>query len=282
MTAPHSTARAVKLGFALKQARERAGMTQEATAALLGRNRSHVSRFERAQLVPRPDEVAAMADLYQVTDEERERLIRLAHEAAQLDWVIPGVDRSYATLIEVERDAERIVNVEPLLIPGLLQTAAYARPIMTGAGLTPEQAEERIRIRMARQALLEREDAPQYVAIIGTHALRFMPCDRTAATGQLRRLLEIAQRPNVSIHVLTSEVGYCAALEGAFVLVDPRRGDAQVHKEGYRATTTLTNSRDVRDYQAAVNTMIRRQVMGTVASAALIGSLLEGMEGNDI
>ncbi len=280
MTAPHRTARAVELGFALKKARERAGLTQEKAAESLRRNRSHVSRFERGQLVPSPDDVAAMLDLYKVTGALYDHLMRMAHEAANADWIVPGVDRNFAALMAVERDARRIVNVQPLRIPGPLQTEAYARAIMAGAGLTPEQAEERVRLRMNRQTLLlERGDAPEYLAIIGEFALRFPPCDQAAMADQLRKLLTIGKRPNVPILVLPARSGLNSpALEGAFVLVDLLHGDSQVHHEGLRGASTLTNKRDVRDYQAAVN-VIRRQAMGRAKSAALIAELLEQMEG---
>jgi hypothetical protein len=71
-----------------------------------------------------------------VTGDERDRLLQLARDATDPNWVAPGVGTSPPSP-EYERTATNITNVEPLMIPGLLQTADYARSIMLSAGRPP-------------------------------------------------------------------------------------------------------------------------------------------------
>lgn len=228
-------------------------------------------------MLPGEADLRAMLDVYNIVDEEHEELLRLAREVTDPNWVTAGAGRQLATLLDTERMASRITNVEPLRIPGLCQTEAYARAIFAGAGLTRTQVAQGVAFRLSRQALLDRDDAPQYVAIIGEYALRYPPCDPPVMIGQLRRLLNLADRPNVSVLVLPYAARTSHALEGAFVLMELRRGDPVVRLEAYRGTTTLSNSRDVRDYQAAVED-IRRQAMNEAESASFIGRLLNELE----
>jgi hypothetical protein len=203
--------------------------------------------------------------------------LQLARDAADPNWVAPGVDKQLAALIEDERTARRIVNVQPLLIPGLLQTEEYARSIMVGAGTTRGQADQRILVRLGRQSVLTRRRPPEFLAIIGEHALRYPQCESDVMAEQLQHLLEMSARPNLSILVLPINIGYSPALEGPFVLLEFDRGDPVVQQEHYRATTTLTDSRDVRDYQTAVDVIVT-QAMSPEESAAFIAGLMKETE----
>lgn len=280
MAPQYSASRAVTLGVELQLARKRAGFTQEQVAERIGRRHSHVSRWERGQLLPSPEQVAVLLSLYGVHEgsSEYDRVMHLAKKAADPNWITRGVNRTLATLAELEKIALRIVNVELTFIPGLLQTEAYARRIMASAGLTPDQVEERIRIRRERQKILERDNAPIYEAIIWEAALRHPPCDRATMAEQLRKLLVVGKRSTVSIRVLPFAAPPTPALEGTFVLIFPRRGEPQVQQEQYRVTATLTRRREVEDYVTAVD-VIHREAMSVEDSAAFIGQLLQEMEG---
>lgn len=278
MTPHFSASRAATLGMELKMARTRKRMKQKEVAARLGRAPSHVSRWERGQLLASVEDTASMLTLYEVHGEEKDRLLSLARQAADPNWIVPGVGRGLAAIMEIEKGARRIVNNEPLIIPGLCQTEPYAHAIMAGEDVPQDQADERVRIRLARQELLTGPDAPEYCAIIGEYALRHWPCNRAAMADQLRKLLDLAQLDHVSILILPFDAGHSAALGGSFVLMDLLHGDSQVHREGYRATMTLTNRRDVHDYELAVKKILRK-AMSAEDSKALIAELLSEMEG---
>lgn len=277
-----NASRAVELGHELRALRMRAGLTQRQVAEQLGRADSHVSRWEKGKLLPSEADTASMLLLYHVTGEERDRLLAMAREAADPNWVVPGTGRRLAALIATENAAERIVNVEPEVIPGLLQTPEYARIVIANADVPHDQLDQRVEERLRRQNVLRKDDAPEYIAVIGEKALTYPPCDMTVMIDQFRKLLTLSELPNVSIHVLRLSVSDTPALFGAFLLMVPRRrgdrrSDPVVRQEHYRAATTLSSRRDVRDYQAAVDVILRK-AMNASGSVTFIAKLLEEME----
>jgi transcriptional regulator with XRE-family HTH domain len=272
-----NTSRARALGAELRAARKAAGMTLEQLAGQLGRAHSDLSRWETGKRLPSEADTAAVLGILRVTGDERHRLLQLARDAADPNWVAPGVDKQLAALIEDEKTASRITNVEPLIVPGLLQTEGYATSIMVGAGATRGQAEQRVLVRLGRQRLLDRRNAPELVAIIGEHALHYPPCSRDVMVDQLRHLSAVAERPNVTIMVLPFDVGYSPALEGPFVLLEFTQGAPVVQQEHYRSTTTLTDTKDVRDYVEAV-AAIRGATLSPADSAELITKLGDELE----
>lgn len=281
MTA-YSTPGARDLGAELKAARLRAGLTQKQVGERIERQQHRVSKWEQGIGLPTEADLGKLLLVYEIAGEEQEDFRRLLQEAAAPDRVSPGVGRRLASLIESERRARRIVNVEPLFIPGLCQTRDYAHAIMAGGGLTREQANQRVDVRMDRQALLADDNAPEFVAIIGVHALIHPPCDRPTMIEQLEKLLAMAELPTVSILVLPLDIGYSPALYGPFALIEPRKGEPVVRQEHLAATTTLTNTRDVRTYRTAVDD-IHRQAMSADLSVAFIRKLLKewSMEDGD-
>ncbi|MEU6270795.1 Scr1 family TA system antitoxin-like transcriptional regulator [Saccharopolyspora shandongensis] len=82
----------------------------------------------------------------------------------------PGIDKQLAALTEYERTAQTIINIEPLMIPGLLQTYDYARHIMVAYGQTRGEAEQRAALRIGRQHVLTDTSPKQLVAIVGEYA----------------------------------------------------------------------------------------------------------------
>ncbi|HEX3785282.1 MAG TPA: Scr1 family TA system antitoxin-like transcriptional regulator [Pseudonocardiaceae bacterium] len=157
---------AVQLGADLREQRKRAnggkGMTVAQVAAALGFHHSTVSRWERGETMPSEADTASVLAIYGVTGEERGRLVELARHDDIPDWVAPGIGKQLAALIEYERIADRITEVNPLLIPGLLQTRDYARSLMIGAGAPLGQAEQGAVIRMGRQNVLTRHKPVTY------------------------------------------------------------------------------------------------------------------------
>jgi hypothetical protein len=102
-----------------------------------------------------------------------------------------------------------------------LQTDAYMRAVVQGAHLD-ESAEElgrRVRLRMARQQLLTREQPPRVWAVIDEAALRRPVGGREVMAGQLERLIEATKLPNVTLQILPFEVGAHAAMLGAFSIM---------------------------------------------------------------
>lgn len=271
------TPRARALGAELRQAREKMGFTTRQLGALIDRSSSHVSRYETGRLVPTEADTATILAKLDVTGGERDRLLELARDAADPNWVAPGLQRHLAALMEYERTAIAMTNVEPLVIPGLLQTSDYARSLMLAAGATRGEADQRVTLRMGRREILTRPKPAHLHAIIGEIALRYQPCDDHVMLDQLRHLQKWAALPNVTVQALPIGRAYSPALEGPFVLFEFDRQQPVVQLEHYRSATTLTDRGDVRDYQAAADT-IRQHAMSPAATDELIAKTADEME----
>lgn len=278
-SAPSSErSRAVQLGAELRTLRDRAGMTLVQVAQILGRDHTTVSRWERAHTKPSEADTAAMLAVLGVTGETRDRLVELARHDGVNDWVAPGIGRQLAMLMEYERTASVITEVNPLLIPGLLQTREYSMSIMLSVGMSREQAEQSTAVRLDRQGVLTRVKSPRYLAIIGEQALRYPACDREAMIGQLKYLRRMSERQNVAIHVLPlAEFEYSLAFEGRFVLLEFHRDTPIVHVEGAWQTSTLTNPAAATNYQIAVKS-ISQNALNEYDSMRLIRELATKME----
>jgi transcriptional regulator with XRE-family HTH domain len=270
--------RALQLGAELREARKKADKTIVQVAEALGYHHSTISRWERGETMPTVADIGAVLVVLGITGDDRDQLVELARHDGVPDWVAPGIGKQLALLIEYERIAHRVAEINPLLIPGLLQTSAYARALMIAEGATSGQAEQWTKIRMDRQSVLTRKQRPMhYLAIIGEQALRYPPCEDAILVDQLDHLITMGARPNVTVEVLPFGRRCAPALEGRFILLEFNDNSAVVHLESQWSTTTLTNERAVRDYQRTV-AAIRGRVLGEQDSAALIRKIQKEVE----
>lgn len=128
----------------------------------------------------------------------------------------PGMTQESKLLADYEERAERITDWSPLLVPGLLQTADYARAFMLDDGVAPTDVEARLAARLRRQERLRRGDV-QYTALIGEPALIG---NDDIHQEQLQALVEAAERPNVTIRVVPMRSMPRLGRVGAFMLID--------------------------------------------------------------
>ena len=127
------TLRGRRLAMELQRRREATGMSREEVARQLEWSTSTLFRIETGRSRPQPGNVRTLLELYGVTGAERDGLIQLTREARQPGWwhsfrdVLPN---PYEVYIGLEAGAASIRNFEPMVVPGLLQTADYAREIV--------------------------------------------------------------------------------------------------------------------------------------------------------
>ncbi len=120
---------------------------------------------------------------------------------------------------EIEREAVALRWFESLVLPGLLQTEAYARAVLTGAGLIPRgDIDRHLTTRLNRQGVLRRDDPPQFTAVIDEAVLRRPVGGRETMHEQLRALIAACAEPHIRVHVVPSSVGAYAGLNGPFVI----------------------------------------------------------------
>lgn len=279
------TPRQVELGRFMLELRKRRGRTQEQVAAHVnermprdGVNRAHthVSRWERGQLLIEENELTVVLAYLEASSEETVTALRLHRDAADPDWQIPGIPRPLAVLREYEDRANHITSVQPDLVPGWLQIPPYAHEVLSSSGNTPQQVNDWTELRMARRDSILASDV-RIEAILGEHALRHPACSREVAVKQLHDLAETSRLPHVTVRVLESGFGYHPMRNGAFVLLEFDEGKPVVHLEQFRSSTTLTDTRAVKDYQDAAETL-RRASMSPAASTKLIEVLANKLE----
>lgn len=145
-------------------------------------------------------------DIYGADDADlRSFLLSLARDGRKRGWwQTYDLAPSHADLIGLEADASSLYTYEPLLVPGLLQTAAYARVAIgaTSMTATPDQVTPLVEVRMARQSVLSRPTPLKLRAIIHEAALTARVPQGGVMKDQLQRLLELAEYPNITIQVL--------------------------------------------------------------------------------
>ncbi|MFE6979293.1 helix-turn-helix domain-containing protein [Streptomyces sp. NPDC057682] len=244
---PVPTVRRRRLGEALRQFRIQAGpgakglTLEEAVEEVIRRDKqaggdggtwapSKLSRIETAKARIRPAEVTQLLTAYGLDAKQDDGIFTalegLAKHASQQGWwqTYRGVvSPAYADYISLESDAEGIRIWSPQLIPGLLQTAAYARETITvnATTRTPEEVVALAEVRMARQAVLSRPERPLKLrAIIDERVLHQRVATRpTLMRDQLRRLLDAADLPNVTLQIMPLTSSLHPGTSGGFSLV---------------------------------------------------------------
>jgi hypothetical protein len=213
------------LGAQLRRLRERRGISREKAGWEIRSSESKISRMELGRVGFKERDVADLLTLYGMVDEhEREVLILLARQSNAPNWwnrygdVLPQWLQSYLGL---EAAATVIRSYEVQFIPGLLQTAEYARAvIMLGHGAAPdEEIERRVALRLERQQLLHKPTAPTLWMVIDEAALRRPMGGVAVMRGQLQALIACTERPNIKIQLLPFRVGGHAAAGGAFTIL---------------------------------------------------------------
>ncbi len=144
----------------------------------------------------------------------------MASSSPSSSWQRDGEPSWFRPWLDAERGAAQLRCFGPALIPGLLQTADYARAIFRcDTRLNEEQVERLVSARLERQAILDRDDPPQLIAVLDASALdRFADGYDKIMAGQLLHLVACAERPHISVHVLPTGVGLHVGLAGPFVL----------------------------------------------------------------
>ena len=209
MTAPASpTVRRRRLAAELRGIREDKGKSGDAVAAALRWSPSKVSRYERARTGLRPREVARLLDYYQITGPRRALLLGLAEDATQKGWweeFTDSLSEDYQQFIGIEHEAASMAIWHVDVVTGLLQTEAYARHIIASYSrvepMAPGMIGRMVKVRLRRQQVLSREDLQLSVVLVES-VLRRRIGDEQVMYEQLQRLVQEADRPNLTLQIL--------------------------------------------------------------------------------
>jgi transcriptional regulator with XRE-family HTH domain len=262
---PHTSVRSRQVAAELRTLREQAGLSGAEVAKRLGMSPSKISRIETGNSGLQIEDVAALLGLYQVPASTRDELLDRVRRSEERGWWTrqPGLPQLWRSLIDFEAKATRVQNYEALFVPGLLQTAEYARAIIQGVEPTISEAEldNLVAARMARQAVLTRASAPQFFAVVDEGALRRPVGEPGVMHRQLQHLLGTAEQPHVTLRVVPLAAGAHAGLRGPFVLLEFAEEPALVFIENHSTGLFLEEEADLAAYRLA---------LGTILHAALV------------
>ena len=254
------TARRIVLGAHLKRLRERAGIGRADAAWTIRGSDSKMSRLETGKVGFKERDVADLLTMYGVTEGvERDQVLEMAARSNESGWwqryndTIPGW---FEDFVGLESSAARIQSYDLLFVPGLLQTRDYARAIVSGGRPDSDSPEidNRLAVRLGRQRILHRSNAPTYWSVIDESAFGRPVGGPRVLNAQIEHLLELASLPSIVLQILPSAVsGYAA--EHAFSIL--RFAEAElpdlVYLEEMTGATYLDRRGDVESYSRAMD-----------------------------
>ncbi|RBQ17413.1 transcriptional regulator [Spongiactinospora rosea] len=249
------------LGARLRALRETRGISREEAGDAIRSSHSKISRLELARIGCKIRDVADLLTLYGVTDEpERATLLELAQHANTPGWwsaysdVTPHWLHAYLGL---EQAASLIRTYEVQFVPGLLQTADYARAVIALGDIFVSQAriDRGVELRMGRQQILHAAHPPRLWAVLDEAVLRRPIGGSTVMRAQVRHLMEAAELPHVTIQILPFSAGGHAASGGPVTILRLPERDLPdvVYLEQLASATYPDRPADVSHYTHVMN-----------------------------
>lgn len=225
--APSPLVQRRRLRTDLRRARADARLTQDEVATAMDWSLSKVIRIETGAVGISTNDLRALLGLYGIDNAARiGELIDLARASRQPSWSnkYKGVISSqYLQYIEYEEAAASLRMYGPLLIPGLLQSEEYATTVIQTLG-DPDFSEEivraRVEVRLRRQQLLERSAPPELDCIFDEAVIRRAIGEQHVAHGQIARLIDLGNRPNINIGIVPFSAGLHRGLLEPFIILE--------------------------------------------------------------
>ncbi len=215
----------ILLGAQLRRLREGKRISLEEAGNVIRASHSKISRLETGRVGFKDRDITDLLTFYGVTDErERQALRDLAGRANAQGWwhdysdILPSWFEAYVGL---EEAATQIRAYEVQFIPGLLQTGDYARAVtMLGhPNAAVRDVDRRVGLRLARQVIFTRPSPPNIWAVLDEATLRRPIGGAEIMRAQIRHLIDLAQRPNVTIQIIPFLAGGHAAAGGPFSIL---------------------------------------------------------------
>ena len=248
------TVRRRRLGTELRKLRESNGYKLEEVAAQLGVASSTLSRIETGKAPTKSAYLSQMLEMYGVAEPgQRQVLVDMAREGHRKGWwaayddVLPS---GFDIYVGLEAETASVRGYEVSVVPGLLQTSEYAHAVLREMfpRHTLDQVDRLVELRMERQRRLDDDPPLELWAILDEALLRRPVGGWAVMREQLEHLIEMADRPGVTLQVLPFECGAHAGHGGPFsVLEFPTRSDSEVaYVESVAGNIYLEKDRDVR------------------------------------
>jgi hypothetical protein len=208
---------------------------------------SKLSRMETGNQCISDVDLGAVLAIYGVHGDERRRLLRMAErqdDPGRWEIMTPQTQKP-RTLIRLESETTAIVNAQPLLVPGLIQTPDYARIMVESGNVQPEMVERRIEARLARQFILTKDKPPKVDLILDEMVLRRVVGSHKVMARQLRAILEVAELPNVRLWIVPFDRGGSIVFDSSFYLMDFHRSNSVVLLENISSCVFLEDQGEI-------------------------------------
>src|SRR5580658_9375923 len=257
-------------GAELRYYRTRAGLSQKDLAPRANVSHDVISKIETGERPPAedfPPRLDAIPEL-----DTRGALTRLwDHLKKGQKQRLHGWFQEWA---DIEAQATVLRWYEPLVIPGLLQTEDYARAILSARpDGNLDDLDEQVAARLARQAVLDRPDAPQLWCVLDEGVLHRAIGGSKVMRSQLYRLADMAEHSKVTIQVIPGAIAH-AGLLGGFIVADLDARPPVVYLET-AAEGHVTDSPDVATHVALSFDRLRAEALPWGASRDLIRRVAE-------
>jgi transcriptional regulator with XRE-family HTH domain len=277
VTSPSPTVRRRELGARLRALRVERGLTVEDVAERMEVSPAKISRIETAARGVSLADVRFLCDLYEVSPEERDRLVLLTRESKRRSWWQEyGLPESVATYVGLEDSATSIHQYDTSLIPGLLQTESYATAVTSG--ILPDAPAETVsqiaQARILRQGRLAEEDKPPELwVVLDEAALRREVGSTEVMREQMEELVLRSRRPNITVQVIPLSAGAHPGMDSAFEILHLEEVSDVVHVEGLVGTFFLQNVGDLVRYRRAFD-QLRAIALSPRDTRTLVGDLI--------
>ncbi len=267
------TVRRREFGVRVRALRNKRGWTVDYVASRLLCSPSKVSRLETGHRGASARDVRDLCTLYEVGEAELELLTELAQRGKERAWWLP-LNLPYSTYVGLEAEAALIRDYGVGMVPGLLQTADYARAVVQAAGWAPPRVDQWVKGRMARQRILAEPGGPRFEAMIDESVLHRVVDSPAVMAAQLARLLEASEQDRIGLQVIPYDAGALPAVNKFIILSFAAATVPDVVMiEGLTAELFVENADDVKVY---VSTFRALSELAATAerSRAMIASII--------
>jgi hypothetical protein len=266
--------------------RERAGRTVEESGAVLHKDASQVSKIENGHRLCAYAEMTALAMYYRATDSELSEVETLWQDAKQDSTRIQGSSAfppKFRAFLRSEADAATVSELQPCVIPGLLQTADYATHVRNSAHRIVNASigvERATAARLARQKLLQGPDPLKLNVVIDEGVIRRTVGGPAVMAQQLHHLVSMSQEDHVTIQVIEEMAGAYGAMSGPVTILgfdDPEDPDS-VYLEHLVGGEWVDEREDIEKFKG-IFADASAQALPPAESVALIRARAERLEG---
>ncbi|MGH3856548.1 MAG: helix-turn-helix domain-containing protein [Pseudonocardiaceae bacterium] len=265
----------IMLGSELRTLREAAKISTEEAATTLNWYRAKVSKVETGTVRLTAAELSSLLRLYQVDDATSERVQRLGDEARRKTTParVPDWASKYVSL---EASATEIKVFYGDFVPGMLQSRDYARAMLSRSVVVPPVDVEEMAASREHRAERLRSGAPLLWVVLGEEALRRTVGGPQVQRGQLLRLRELAELPNVTVQVMPLSGGAHTALGMSFIVLD-LGSSRTVYIEGLTSADYLVRPQHIQTYNLAFD-RLRVASLGDRESLTIINTLIDELK----